>query len=248
MVKRIYRGISSPLRWALRSELEKIKQELQAEFKKELDLREKGECQNIELRRHHKSLDSTAAYVDRAMAKTESFASKEELLTAALRRTRKGGGLYCEFGVYSGGTINHIAGNTQSPVYGFDSFEGLPEGWYGLDKGHFAVDGLPKVLPNVRLIKGWFNETLPKFAAEHSEKAEFFHVDCDLYSSTKMVFEAMGPKITAGTVIVFDEYFNYPDWENGEFKAFKEFISSSKLGYEYIGYNRYGQQAGVLIT
>ena len=47
--------------------------------------------------------------------------------------------------------------------------------------------------------------------------------------------------------IVFDEYFNYPDWENGEFKAFQEFISESGLKYNYISYNRNHQQCAVKI-
>ena len=181
------------------------------------------------------------------MAEVASFPSKFELLTSALARAKKDEGLFCEFGVFTGGTINHIAGSTKSVVYGFDSFEGLPEGWYGLEKGHFAVGNLPKVLPNVRLIKGWFNETLPKFIAEHSETLTFLHVDCDLYSSTKVVFDALARKIVPGTIILVDEYFNYPNWDNGEFKAFREFISNSPFGYDYIGYNRFGQQVALII-
>ncbi len=38
-------------------------------------------------------------------------------------------GLYLEFGVYSGTTINHIADQVPHSVHGFDSFEGLPEQW-----------------------------------------------------------------------------------------------------------------------
>ena len=43
-----------------------------------------------------------------------------------------------EFGVHTGGTITHTANwrtkycGEQSPiVYGFDTFTGLPEGWWG---------------------------------------------------------------------------------------------------------------------
>jgi hypothetical protein len=49
-----------------------------------------------------------------------------------------------------------------------------------------------------------------------------------------------------GTVIVFDEYFNYPGWQQGEFKALAEFIDShERLGYDYIGYIRNGGQVAV---
>ena len=38
-------------------------------------------------------------------------------------------GLWMEFGVYRGRTITATAENTLNVVYGFDSFEGLPEHW-----------------------------------------------------------------------------------------------------------------------
>ena len=50
--------------------------------------------------------------------------------------------------------------------YGFDSFEGLQEDWYGtwMPKIFFAQKvKLPKVPKNVKLIKGWFINTVPDF-------------------------------------------------------------------------------------
>jgi hypothetical protein len=41
----------------------------------------------------------------------------------------KNEGLWLEFGVCSGRTINLISTNTKNKVYGFDSFFGLPENW-----------------------------------------------------------------------------------------------------------------------
>jgi hypothetical protein len=67
--------------------------------------------------------------------------------------------LWLEFGVCTGTTINYISKFTKDKVYGFDSFEGLPEKWRNdCDKGHFNRNGvLPQVNTNVELIKGWFN-------------------------------------------------------------------------------------------
>jgi len=39
-------------------------------------------------------------------------------------------------------------------------------------------------------------------------------IDCGIYFSTKEVFNAIGTRLTAGSVIVFDEYFGYPQWWN----------------------------------
>jgi hypothetical protein len=40
----------------------------------------------------------------------------------------------------------------------------------------------------------------------------------------------------AGTLIQFDEYFNYPGWQEGEYRAFKEFADANGVKFEYIGY------------
>ena len=57
--------------------------------------------------------------------------------------------LWLEFGVASGRTINYISKFTTDTVYGFDSFEGLPEKWRdGFDKGAFSSNGnMPNVNP-----------------------------------------------------------------------------------------------------
>ena len=47
--------------------------------------------------------------------------------------------------------------------------------------------------------------------------------------------------------IVFDEYFNYPNWQKHEFKAFQEFVAANGIKYEYIGYVTTLEQAAVRI-
>jgi hypothetical protein len=96
----------------------------------------------------------------------------------------KNSGLFLEFGVYNGSTINIISSKFPSSiVWGFDSFEGLPEDWITNDhelvwhKGFFAVDKLPSVNANVRLVKGWFNQTLPIWIKENIEDISYIHVE-----------------------------------------------------------------------
>ena len=144
--------------------------------------------------------------------------------------------LWLEFGVASGNTINYISKFTNDKVYGFDSFEGLPEKWRdGFEKGVFSTNGiLPEVNSNVELIKGWFNETLLEFIQTHNKKVSFIHIDVDLYSSTKYIFNTL-----KDCVIIFDELVNYPgfDGDTGELKAFYEFITENEVDYEWIGMN-----------
>ena len=149
--------------------------------------------------------------------------------------------LWLEFGVASGRTINYISKFTNDKVYGFDSFEGLPEKWRdGYDKGAFSREGsLPTVNSNVELIKGWFNETLQSFIQLQNKKVSFIHMDADLYSSTKYILDTLKDYIDTDCVIVFDELVNYPgfDGETGELKAFYEFINENQVNYSWIGMN-----------
>jgi Macrocin-O-methyltransferase (TylF) len=88
----------------------------------------------------------------------------------------------------------------------------------------------------VTLHKGWFDQTLPPFLAAHGEDVAFLHVDCDIYSSTVTIFHALEKRLKPGAVIVFDEYFNYPNWQRHEWRAFQEFLRETGFGYRYLGF------------
>jgi len=168
-----------------------------------------------------------------------AFIPLGQVLDIAIR-SAKVKGHFLEFGVYRGGTISYIARmRPDVTIHGFDSFEGLSHEWkgYTLDKGAFALGGrLPRVPRNVQLYKGWFDNTLPKWIIAIQGPVSFVHIDCDLYSSTKTVFEHLAPRIVGGTVIAFDEYFGYPNWKQHEIKAFKELVADRGLSYEYLAY------------
>jgi hypothetical protein len=133
-------------------------------------------------------------------------------------------------------------------LHGFDSFEGLPEAWsgYTLTKGAFARETTPTVEPNVQLVKGWFDDTLPTFVAENPTPVAFVHVDSDIYSSAKTVLEHVGPGLRAGSVIVFNEYFNYPNWKQHEYRAWQEYCAATGTIYEYLCWGLY--EVAVRIT
>lgn len=164
-----------------------------------------------------------------------------EYVFEKLKLQHKPDTLWLEFGVYHGRTINYISKFTTDKVYGFDSFEGLPEKWRdGYDKGAFNRDGtLPAVHDNVELIKGWFDATLPSFIKRHNKKVSFIHLDADLYSSTKYILNTLKDYLDTNCILVFDELVNYPgfDGPTGELKAFYEFITENKVYYEWIGMN-----------
>jgi hypothetical protein len=72
---------------------------------------------------------------------------------------------------------------------------------------------LPQVNGNVKLIKGWFNETLLNFIQTQNKKVSFIHLDADLYSSTKYILDVLKDYIDRDCIIVFDESVNYPGFD-----------------------------------
>lgn len=189
----------------------------------------------------------TAEYCIQHLPRAPTFYTPLDLLSHALGRVTVPG-LYLEFGVATGRTINHTAQQVRETVHGFDSFAGLPEDWRsGYGKGAFSQSRIPKVRDNVALHVGLFDETLPEFVRGMAGPVAFLHVDCDLYSSTKIIFDLLGDRIVPGTVIVFDEYFNHPTWRADEWLAFKEFVALKSVEYDYIGYVPTHQQVAVVI-
>ncbi|MEE3502239.1 class I SAM-dependent methyltransferase [Acidiphilium acidophilum] len=178
------------------------------------------------------------AYIVEHMQAAMMLRDRFALLRFALARAPQSG-LVLEFGVEKGLSITCLANATTRIVHGFDSFQGLPDDWSGTAaaRGTFDRQGTPPKVPaNARLHVGWFDATLPRFLAEVSEPVALLHVDCDIYSSTRTIFDLLGPRLVAGSVIVFDEYFNYPGWRQHEYKAFQEFCAAGGRRYRYLGY------------
>ena len=161
---------------------------------------------------------------------------------------------WLEFGVYKGDSITYISQfntNKLTAIYGFDSFEGLPEIWRGgYGPEVFNLNGnIPEVPNNVKLIKGWFSDTLPLFVEKHfsldknnekyKNKITFINIDSDIYSSAKCILETLKYYIANGCIINFDEMVNYDGYsnENGELRAWYKFINENNVDYDWIGMN-----------
>ncbi len=135
---------------------------------------------------------SSATFEEKYLCDAAAFKTRTALHRAIVREILNKDGLHLEFGVYKGDLINNFAELLPDVIwYGFDSFEGLPETWtLGAKAGAFSIGGkLPSVRANVRLTKGFFEQTLPAFVAQHRDaKIALLHIDCDLYSATKTIF------------------------------------------------------------
>ena len=196
------------------------------------------DSRNITRELYRRALVETCEYIERYMLLVNSnFKNRYELLSYAIQNVTIKDGLWLEFGVYKGDTISYIAKNIKSTIYGFDSFKGNPDDWRsGHQKGEFALRDIPSFAQNIEIVPGWFKDSIPEFLIDHRESIAFIHIDCDLYSSTKTILNELKDRFRIGSIIVFDEFFNYPGWKNHEFKAFREFIESTNIKYEFIGY------------
>lgn len=152
-----------------------------------------------------------------------------------------------EFGVYRGGSLGNVMSNglnKDRKVFGFDSFEGLPENWEGTvcEKGFFSTEGNIPIIEGVKFYKGWFEDTIPQYLEDNkNEIISVLHVDCDLYSSTKTVLYSLNELIVPGTIICFDEWIyrkaNGQTCDDHECKCFHEWVKDCGREFEFVEYN-----------
>jgi hypothetical protein len=161
-------------------------------------------------------------------------------------------GAIIEFGVASGGwlkdVLNHLdRKHITREVYGFDSFEGLPEPDAKNDgdawkKGQYAhsLEYVQEVLSfeerkHLHLLKGWFSDSFKTAEAREIGEICFAKVDCDLYGPAVECLDFITGRLCDGAILMFD------DWPYlatlGETKAFMEWVPRvPQYRFEFIGF------------
>lgn len=196
------------------------------------------------------AVSSSARFMRTEMPDAVALPSPAATLDHALSLA-PAGGMALEFGVYTGGTLSAIArARPAGAVYGFDSFAGLPETWRaGFREGSFGDVAGPPQVSGAQVVVGLFADTLPGFLAAHPGPVDLLHVDADLYSSTATVLDLVGPRLRPGSVIVFDEYFNYPGWEQHEARAWREHVAATPgRTFRFEAYTADNEQVVVRLT
>jgi hypothetical protein len=195
------------------------------------------------LMRHDAVVDSFN-YAKENMKGAYSFLDRFEGLALSIKEARRrfpSRKLVLEFGVFKGGMINYQARKfPELNFVGFDSFEGLQEHWSGMaPEKTFDLGGkLPRVRPNVGLVKGWFAESASRWKAENpaADIPLLVHVDCDTYAATVDVLEFCADYVEHGLIMHFDDYFGFPDWRTGGFKALREISEKRRWRLTYLSY------------
>lgn len=130
--------------------------------------------------------------------------------------------------------------------FAFDSFDGLPEpagmdklsarfskGRYDCTEAEFrqilAKHGVN--LGDVIIVPGFFEKTLTnETKSKHNlTSASIVMIDCDLYASTKIVLDFITDLIVEGTVLIFDDWFDFKANPNlGEQRACREWLRKNR--------------------
>jgi len=164
-------------------------------------------------------------------------------------------GNYYEFGVGWGRSMSAYlraqkkfcnitkTNHSKFQIFGFDSFEGLPESKrledqhpnWKKNKFSYDIEGVKKEISNngldlnkfnIKFIKGNFLDSLTTTLMDEIKKfpPSIVTIDVDYYSSTKIVLEWMEPILKSGTLFYFDDIWSFHGNSHyGELKAIDEF-------------------------
>ncbi|MFE3105275.1 TylF/MycF/NovP-related O-methyltransferase [Nocardia tengchongensis] len=155
-------------------------------------------------------------------------------------------GAFVETGVWRGGAgfvmaeAIRRAGDDTRQVWMFDSFEGLPppsnvdgtraeqylrdtdSPWYH-DNCCADFDSVVATADQLgfapRIVKGWFDTTLPTHA-EAIGPIALLRIDCDWHDSVLVCLETLFDQVSPGGVVIIDDYFYY----DGAAVAVHEFL------------------------
>ena len=156
-------------------------------------------------------------------------------------------GCVIECGVWRGGMSAAIAEvlGPDREYFLFDSFEGLPpatemdgesaKAWqqdtqspYYYDNCRAPAEFAERAMrlsrmPRYRLVKGWFDETIPKFVPP--SPIAVLRLDGDWYESTLVVLESLFKYLAPEGVVIVDDYYAW----DGCSRAVHDFLSKHHL-------------------
>ncbi|MFA7345873.1 MAG: TylF/MycF/NovP-related O-methyltransferase [Terrimicrobiaceae bacterium] len=151
-----------------------------------------------------------------------------------LKNTTHLEGSVAEVGVYRGGSAKILCkAKGNSPLYLFDTFEGLPphvsgsEGVFSTgDFNDTCIEDVSTYLASfekVHIIKGYFPESTINTPIEH-ERFRFAHLDVDISESTYSALDFFYPRMLKSGIIISHDYRSVS--APGVKKAFDQFFQN----------------------
>jgi hypothetical protein len=170
-------------------------------------------------------------------------ASRLQHLAEWVRKFQDTSYSFVECGVAKGGCVALMKSiSNKNKIFGFDSFEGMPEltegdedeekarQWVGFQCSEFGIDAVYQTFrilnlnfENVFIVKGWFEETL-KFYLDNIGEIAILRLDNDWYRSTRYCLELLYPQVISGGVVLVDDY--------GCFKGCRNAVDEYRLRHD----------------
>ena len=179
-------------------------------------------------------LINTDAFCRQVLDSGSTLVSMERLMSLKTHcaRFKKSNFTFVECGVAKGGCLAVMAHNSSktNKIYGFDSFEGMPEitdkdlGDYnktsplegfgsvgcnlsgGIDTVYSNFSKLKVPMTNVKLVQGFFENTLTDEVIKELGNIAVLRLDGDWYNSTKVCLDRLYNSVVDGGVIIIDDY------------------------------------------
>lgn len=144
-----------------------------------------------------------------------TYPSRADVLALAVHLSRPVPGHVMEFGSWRGHSTRVIRDELwrsaiwdrsarHKRIYACDSFRGLPTVYDGLPEGNFAT-AVP-TLHGVRIVEGYFEDSLDEKLAQEVGRVSLAHLDADLYDSTQVALDWLTPLLGDGSLLLFDEF------------------------------------------
>lgn len=168
--------------------------------------------------------------------------TRSQVLELAVQISRRVPGHLIEFGVYKGYSIRvmrdelwrtrlYERAQWRKRIYACDSFDGLPDAYERLAAGTFATP-VPRML-GVRVVKGFFDQSLTPALAAEVGRVSLAHLDADLYGSTVTALDWLTPLLGPGSLLLFDEFLGE---DPAEARAFVEWTARTGLRTMLLAY------------
>jgi O-methyltransferase len=175
-------------------------------------------------------------------------------------------GDYVEFGCCGGVTFRLAYKYARKykhncKLWAFDSFCGLPPKSLPEDEHpvwvqgtmSIALDEFKKIcregnIPDsdCHVVAGYYDQTLSNPCGKSlPTNICMAYIDCDMYSSTKTVFEFLMPRLKHGMIMAFDDYYCWSSTQvSGERKACADFFKDNK-DWALVPFVQYGGAGGM---
>jgi O-methyltransferase len=171
-------------------------------------------------------------------------------------------GDYLEFGSWSGNTFTLAYQQSRRvghpcKLWSFDSFQGLPDQAGAEDEHpHWQKAAMSTSLQqfndicrqhnipvsDYQVVPGYYTDTIGNESnlGVFPRDVALAYIDCDMYSSTKVVLSFLASRLKHGMIIAFDDYYCFSKSTlAGERKAFLEFTASN-CRFNFAAYVQFG--------